>query len=136
MNRLVRAMLNRLLGSRGERAAERHLRRHGFRLLARGYRTAMGEIDLIAREGATIVFIEVKSRRQVESESEPAEAVTPEKQRRLTLAALHFLRRHDLLERPCRFDVLAIVWPEGRRAPTVAHIRNAFPAVGRGQMFR
>lgn len=108
------------------------LRRAGLRVLIRGYRTEQGEVDLIARDGDTLVFVEVKSR----SRGEPAEAVTPEKQRRLTLAALHFLKRHDLLEQPCRFDVVAIVWPEGRRPASVEHLRDAFEAVGHGQMFR
>jgi putative endonuclease len=133
MNRYVRAVLNRLLGNRGEEAAAQYLRReHGFRILVRSYRTAWGEIDLIARDGDTLVFIEVKARRQ----GTPAEMVTPEKQRRLTLAALHFLKRHKLLEQRCRFDVVAIVWPENGSAPQIEHIRDAFPAVGHGQMFR
>ena len=62
--------------------------------------------------------------------------MTPEKQRRLTMAALHFLRRHDLLEQRCRFDVVAIVWADDRRAPQIEHIRDAFEAVGHGQWFR
>jgi putative endonuclease len=131
MNPIARALLNRLLGDRGERAAARHLRRQGLRIIMRGYRTSRGEIDLIARDGPTYVFIEVKSRRH----GTPSEAVTPEKQRRLTNAALHFLKRYNLLEKPSRFDVVAIVWPDDRRAPSIEHIRNAFDAVGRGQMF-
>ncbi len=103
-----------------------------MRIIARNYRTAQGEVDLIARDGDTIVFVEVKARRR----GEPAEAVTPEKQRRLTLAALHFLKRHRLLEYAGRFDVVAVVWPESGRAPGIEHFRDAFPAVGRGQMFR
>src|SRR4051812_36692675 len=132
MNVIARAFWSRWLGDRGERAAARHLRRAGMRVLVRGYRTEQGEVDLIARDGDTLVFVEVKSR----SRGEPAEAVTPEKQRRLTLAALHFLRRHGLLEQRCRFDVVAIVWPGGRRPAAVEHYRDAFEAVGRGQMFR
>lgn len=132
MNPILRALMSRLLGDRGERAAARFLRRQGFRVILRGYRTPLGEIDLIARDGDTLVFIEVKARRQ----GTPAEAVTPEKQRRLTLAALRFLAEHGLLEQSCRFDVVAIVWPDGRRTPQIDHFRNAFPAVGRGQMFR
>ncbi|SIO58643.1 putative endonuclease [Singulisphaera sp. GP187] len=133
MNPIVRAALNRLLGSRGERHAARYLREQGFRILAKGYRTPLGEIDLIARDGDVLVFVEVKSRRQ----GQPAEAVTLEKQRRLTMAALQFLARHRLLEnQQARFDVVAIVWPDDRKAPTVEHFRNAFEAVGRGQMFR
>ena len=74
----------------------------------------------------------MKARRQ----GVPAEAVTPEKQRRLTLAATHFLRMHRMLEQRCRFDVVAIVWPDDRREPQIEHIRDAFEAVGRWQMFR
>lgn len=133
MNPLVRAALSRLLGNRGERVAADHLCRQGLRILARGYRTPYGEIDLVARDGDVLVFIEVKSRRQ----GEPAEAVTAEKQRRLTLAALRFLTEHRLLDQvPCRFDVVAITWPDDRRPPVVEHLKNAFEAVGRGQMFR
>jgi putative endonuclease len=92
----------------------------------------MGEIDLIAREGDTLVFVEVKTRRH----GVPAEAVTLAKQRRITLAALDFLGRYNVQEVRSRFDVVAIVWPEERRDPQIEHIRNAFEAVGRGQMFR
>ncbi|MBX6315747.1 MAG: YraN family protein [Isosphaeraceae bacterium] len=128
----LRAWLRRLLGDRGERAAARYLRRRGLRIITRGYRTPLGEIDLIARDGDTLVFIEVKTRRR----GDPTEAVTPEKQRRLTLAALHFLRRYDLLEGRCRFDVVAVTWPEAGQALSIEHFPAAFEAVGRDQMFR
>jgi putative endonuclease len=131
MKTIVRALLSRWLGDRGERAAAQFLRHKGFRVLLRGYRTQRGEIDLIARTGETLVFVEVKARRQ----GEPAEAVTLEKQRRLTLAALHFLKRHGLLEQRCRFDVVTVVWPDGGE-PVIEHYPNAFEAVGQGQMFR
>jgi putative endonuclease len=132
MNPIVRALWNRLLGSRGEQEAARYLRRQGLRILRRGYRTDQGEIDLVARDGDVTVFVEVKARRR----GVPAEAVTPEKQRRLTLAGLHFLKKHNLLDHRSRFDVVAIVWPEEGRRPQIEHIRDAFEAVGRGQMFR
>ena len=132
MRSTIRTVWSRWFGDRGEREAARHLRSLGYRVIVRGYRTTQGEVDLICREGDVLVFVEVKSRRQ----GQPAEAVTPEKQRRLTLAALHFLKRHGLLEQPCRFDVVAIVWPEGRRPESINVFRNAFDAVGRGQMFR
>jgi putative endonuclease len=132
MNALVRSIWNRWMGDRGEREAARYLRRHGLRIVLRGYRTPRGEIDLIARDGDTLVFVEVKTRRQ----GVPAEAVTPAKQLRLTLAALQFLTEHRLLDQRVRFDVVAIVWPEGGRGPVIEHIRNAFEACGRGQMFR
>jgi putative endonuclease len=131
MTSIVRAFLNRLLGDQGERAAARYLRRQGMRVLLRGYRTRLGEIDLIVRDGETLVFVEVKSRRQ----GSPAEAVTPEKERRLTNAALQFLRKYDLLEQRSRFDIVAIVWPHDRKTPTFEHFRNAFEPVGRWQMF-
>jgi putative endonuclease len=129
---ILRAFLNRLLGARGEQTAARFLRRQKMKILQRGYRAPQGEIDLVARDGNVLVFVEVKARRQ----GVPAEAVTPEKQRRLTLAALHFLKKYGLLDEPSRFDVVAIVWPEDRSPPQIEHIRNAFEAVGRGQMFR
>jgi putative endonuclease len=132
MTSIVRALWNRVLGERGERAAARYLRGRGMRILYRSYGTAWGEIDLIARDSEILVFVEVKTRR----EGVPAEAVTPEKERRLTLAALHFLRQHGLLEARCRFDIVAIVWPDDRQPPTIEHIPNAFEAVGRWQMFR
>jgi putative endonuclease len=127
-----RRFWSRLFGQAGEREAASYLKRQGLKILCRGYRTDHGEIDLVALDGAVVVFVEVKSRRQ----GEPAEAVTAEKQRRLTLAALHFLKMHSLLDQPCRFDVVAIVWPEDRSPPQIDHIRDAFEAVGRGQMFR
>jgi putative endonuclease len=103
-----------------------------MRILRRGYRTANGEIDLIARDGDTLAFVEVKARRR----GQPAEAVTTEKQRRLTLAALHFLKRYGLLETRTRFDVVAILWPDDGAEPEIEHIRDAFEARGRGQLFR
>lgn len=132
MNPVLRAFLGKMLGDRGESAAARHLKKQGMRVLRRGFRTARGEIDLIARDGDTLVFVEVKTRRR----GEPAEAVTTEKQRRLTLAALEFLKRHNLLEQRSRFDVVAILWPDDNAVPTIEHYRNAFEAQGRGQMFR
>ena len=104
-----------------------------MRIITRGYRTNQGEIDLIARDGDMLVFVEVKTRRR----GDPAEAVTPRKQRRLTLAALHFLKRYDLLETVRgRFDIVAIVWADDHAEPTIEHISNAFEAVGKFQMFR
>lgn len=127
----LRDLWRRWLGDRGERLAARHLRRAGMRVIVRNYRAPRGEVDLVARDGDTVVFVEVKTRRR----GEPAEAVTPEKQRRLTLAAMHFLKRHRLLEHAGRFDVVAIVWPEPGGPPAIEHFRDAFPAVGRGQMY-
>lgn len=89
------------------------------------------ELDLIARDGDVLVFVEVKSRRA----GEPAEAVTPEKQRRLTAAALEFQKRYHVLEVPSRFDVVTVVWPAGSRRPEITHYRNAFEARGGSSMY-
>jgi putative endonuclease len=132
MNPPLRALFGRLLGDRGERAAVALLKRRGMRILRRNYRTKHGEVDVVAREGTAVVFVEVKARRR----GDPTEAVTPEKQRRLTLAALHFLKRYRLLEHRCRFDVVAVLWPDDAGPPTVEHYPDAFEPPGRGQMFR
>ena len=87
----------RSLGRRGERAAEPLLRRKGYKIVARGERGPLGELDLVAVDGRTVVFVEVKTRRSHDA-GHPAEAVGPEKQQRLTRLALAYLKRHDLLE--------------------------------------
>jgi putative endonuclease len=124
----------RSLGQRGERAAARYLRRSGYKIVARRERGRLGELDLVAVDGRTLVFVEVKTRRTHDA-GHPAESVGSQKQKRLTRLALAFLKRHDLLEYAARFDVLAITWPDGAKRPTIQHYKNAFEAVGRGQMF-
>jgi putative endonuclease len=124
----------RPLGERGEAAAARYLRRKGYKIVARSDRHRLGELDLVAVDRRTVVFVEVKTRRSHDT-GHPAEAITPEKQRRLTRLALAFLKRHSLLETPARFDVVAITWPEDSRRPTIEHYQNAFEPVGEGQMF-
>ena len=118
---------------RGERAAERLLRRKGYIIVGRNVRNSFGELDLVAVDGRTVVFVEVKARRS--DLENPAEAVTEEKQRRLTRAALAYLKRNHLLEQSARFDVAAVVWPKNERRPTVRHYVNAFEPVGTYQVF-
>jgi putative endonuclease len=109
--RSIRRTVPRYRGLRGvgqewEDAAARHLQHEGYRILARNYRTKAGEIDFVAEDGATLCFIEVKARRTPAFGS-PAEAVTPDKQRRIWNAAQLYLRKARV--RPvCRFDVVAI----------------------------
>lgn len=123
------------LGQRGEAFACRYLKRKGYRIVARQDRSRLGEIDIVAVEGRTVVFVEVKTRTAAEKGT-PDEAVDADKQQRLTRAGLAFLRRHHLLGHcSARFDVIAIVWPEGRRPPEIQHIENAFPPTGEFQMF-
>ncbi len=122
------------LGNEGERLAARFLRRQGYRILARRYRTVLGEIDLVARDGACIVFVEVKTRR-TESAGLPHEAVDRAKQAQLTRLALVFLKRYRLLEQSARFDIVSIVWEGSGAEPQIVHYKNAFEPPGRGQMF-
>lgn len=127
-------LLNRWLGDRGERKAAGFLRRQGFRILARQYANPYGEIDLIARDGDAIVFVEVKTRRS-DVAGLPVEAVTSDKQRKMTKTALVWLKRRGLLESHCRFDVVSILWPEDSKAPQITHYKNAFPAIGVNGMY-
>ncbi|MEX2185826.1 MAG: YraN family protein [Pirellulales bacterium] len=124
------------LGARGERAAARYLKRLGYRIVDRGVRSRLGELDIVAVDERTVVFVEVKTRTGTDA-GQPLDAVTPEKQRRLTQAALAFLKYRGLLEHRSRFDVVSIVWPADAREPRIEHVVNAFEAVGpRGQMYR
>jgi len=122
------------LGRRGEDAAARYLRKLGYIIVARGHRGSIGELDLIAVDGRTVVFIEVKTRTSHDA-GHPADAVDEAKQRRLTRLALSYLKRHDLLESSARFDVVAVTWPAGRGQPTIEHFQNAFEAVGFDGMY-
>jgi putative endonuclease len=122
------------LGDLGERLAADYLRGLGFEIVARQHLSQIGEIDLIARDGDTIVFVEVKTR-QSTAAGLPTEAITPHKQRQMTRAALAYLKRHDLLECRARFDVVAIVLSPDGAKPQITHYRNAFEATGSGQMF-
>ncbi len=122
------------LGQMGERAAERYLKRLGYIIVARGERDDLGELDLVAVDGRTIVFVEVKTRRG-DLAGRPAEAVDEAKQRRITRLALAYLKRHDLLDYSARFDVMAVTWPAGAKQPVIEHLKSAFEAVGPRGMF-
>jgi len=112
------------LGKLGESVACEALTRAGYAVLARRFRTRIGEIDIVCRDGATVVFVEVKARRSTRF-GIPAEAVTPRKQRRIVTMAQVFLSRRRLEGRPCRFDVVSVLMPPGQ-APVVRIIRDAF----------
>lgn len=97
-------------------------------------RDRIGEIDLVAVDGRTVVFVEVKTRRH-HAAGHPVEAVDADKQRRVTRTALSYLRRHDLLEHSARFDIVAVTWPDGQPQPDIEHYKDAFEPADRGQMF-
>jgi putative endonuclease len=130
----MRRWWRRLLGSGGEHEAARFLKKLGYRIVARGYATRLGELDLVALDGDCYVFVEVKTRKSIAA-GRPDEAVHHDKQKRLTRAALGYLKKHGLLERRARFDVVAVVWPENVRTPEITHYRNAFEPTGFGQMY-
>jgi len=117
------------LGQRGEAAAARYLCRRGYKILARGDHFGPGELDLVALDRKTIVFVEVKTRQSAVM-GHPSEAVDDRKQRKLTRLAETFLKRYGLQELSARFDVIAITWPAEKWFPTIEHIKNAFDAVG------
>lgn len=125
----------RWFGTRSERAAACFLRRLGYRIVARNWSCKLGELDLVALDGACVVFVEVRSTQTGPSER-PAASVGAAKQRRLTSLALCFLQQKKLLNYMARFDVVVIRWPPGQREPTVVHFPHAFEAVGEGHMFR
>ena len=109
-------------GAEAEERAARFLERQGLCILQRNYRTRQGEVDVIAQEGATLVFVEVRARRSL-AFGGAAASVNRAKQRRIEAAARHYLLRLGS-EPPCRFDVLA--W-QGTQ-PEPAWIRGAFEA--------
>jgi putative endonuclease len=118
-----RVAIKQSLGSAGEAAAERWLRSHGFEIVARGFRARCGEIDLIARDGAQVVFVEVKTRTS-DAFGRPSEAVNAQKRRRIARVASSFLVRSGWTETACRFDVVEVL-PVGA-GWRVTHIPDAF----------
>jgi putative endonuclease len=118
-------MANRLqlLGKSGEALAIRHLKKEGYRILAHNYRNRLGEIDIIAQDGDTIVFVEVKSRR-TGSFGHPKLAVNPAKQRQISKVALSYLKQYRQLDTSARFDVVSIL--SAGNAPNIEIIKNAF----------
>ena len=112
-------------GKTGEDRAVDELERRGYAVLARRYRTKQGEIDVVARDGDTTVFVEVKARATGEFGT-AAEAVTRRKQLKLASMARDYLARNDLSNVPCRFDVVAI---DGvGESAVIAVYQNAFDA--------
>lgn len=112
------------LGRLGEKLGARFMRRLGYRIAARNYTCPAGEVDLIAIDGDSVVFVEVKTRRDDTTEY-PEDAVNTTKRRRLTATARYYLLQAKAERRSCRFDVLAVLLKEGE-APRVEHFIDAF----------
>ena len=110
-------------GKKNEKLATGFLKRGGFRILEKNFRTPGGEVDIIAVEGDVFVFVEVKARRSSRY-GHPKWAITPSKQRHLSAAAIAYLKRVGKTGSRARFDVITIQYADDR--PHIEHIRNAF----------
>lgn len=106
------------LGKKGEKIAAQFLQSCGYKIIECNARNCFGEIDIIAQEGKTICFIEVKTRRSSRCGA-PAESVTARKRTQIARSALAYLKSHNLLSNPARFDVVQVT-------DAVSVIRNAF----------
>jgi len=116
----------KLLGSFGEAAAAEHLRKKRYEIAAMNYRCSLGELDIVARQKDTWVFVEVKLRREGGYAS-AAEAVTPAKQRKVRAAAESWLVLNGAEDDPCRFDVIVVYLEKnGSRVSSIRHLEEAF----------
>ena len=114
------------LGDRGENVAAKHLRTLGYRILIRNFECKFGEVDIIARDGKNLVFVEVKTRK--DTDSEPDAQVNSHKQRQVTKCAEFYLTRYSNIQPAVRFDVISVLWPRNPE-PIIRHIIDAFTAV-------
>lgn len=114
-----------ILGERGENVAAKYLRNKGYKIITRNFRCPVGEIDIIARDGAMLVFVEVKTRTL--DDPTPEEQINADKQHQLTKAGRYYLSRYGTPQPAARFDVIAIVWPRGHE-PQIRHHKHAFEA--------
>ncbi len=119
-------MLNRrqILGKNGEKTVVSYLEKIGYKILIKNYRCKLGEIDIIARDGAFLVFIEVKTRSGL-GYGFPAAAVNARKQKQISRAAQCYLAELHLFDSPARFDVISVL-PGDNGSPRIDHINNAF----------
>ncbi len=113
--------LNKFKGSSGERIAEEYLKKEGYDILARNFRTRLGEIDIVASKGEYLVFVEVKARKS-EAYGFPSESVTYAKQRKISMVASQYIKLNMYFGAAVRFDVVEVYLTEGR----INHIENAF----------
>lgn len=114
---------NLWLGKSGEDEAVTFLKENGYKILARNYKSKLGEVDIIAKDRDSICFIEVKARRS-DRFGLPQEAVQLSKQRQISKAALNFLKTGNLLDKKARFDVVSVLYSNGE--PKLELIKGAF----------
>jgi len=119
--------LRKKIGARGEDLAISELKGHGYKIIERNYRCRHGEVDAIARDGDTLVFVEVKTRSE-DSFGSPLEAVTVSKRRKISTLARWYVASRHLEEVPVRFDVVAVDVSGAK--PEITLIRSAFDDSG------
>ena len=112
------------LGNRGEELAATFLKQKGFQIISRNYRQKTGEVDIIAKDGNTLVFIEVKTRSSLLF-GQPFEAVTERKQTQLNRIALDYMTRNKITNQAARFDVVSILIEKNKK-PEIEHLQNCF----------
>ena len=112
------------LGKYGEDLATEYLEKKGFQIIVRNYRQKTGEVDIIARDEETLVFIEVKTRSSLLF-GQPFEAVTAAKQKQLNRIALDYISRNKIKDQAARFDVISILI-EKNKQPKINHLQNCF----------
>jgi putative endonuclease len=113
-------------GRWGEEIAMRALRAKGYRVVGRRIAVGRDELDIVMRDGDTLVFVEVKTRADG-AFGRPSEAITPAKRRRLSRAAVRYLMKRREKPEFIRFDVVEVIGRRDGPAPLVEHIQNAFP---------
>ena len=119
----------RQIGNIGERAAARHLKRGGYKILDRNYTAFDAEIDIIAIKDGTVCFVEVKTRtlgREDAREPRPASAVNPEKQRKIIRCAKAFMSSNYKIKAKMRFDVIEVFLHENKKVAEINHLISAF----------
>lgn len=124
MKNPAKPISNRALGDLGETIAEDFLKKEGYRILERNARSPLGEIDVVAKDGKVLVFVEIKTRRNL-SCGYPEEAINANKRKRLSRLASWYLCRFGGTSEPVRFDVLSILLRSDEK-PRIRLIRNAF----------
>ncbi len=112
-------------GEKSESVAVDFLKKQGYRIIELNYRTKLGEIDIIAKQEKTLVFIEVKARKSSRF-GRPELAVTPKKQRKISMVALFYLKSTKQSNAKARFDVVAINSAKAKESPNIKIIKNAF----------
>lgn len=119
----VRRSNHLLKGKQGENIAANYLKKKGYKIVERNYHCKFGEIDIIALDGEILTFIEIKTRNSREH-IPPEFTVTKHKQSKIKRTATHYLGKHGIENRDCRFDIVAITMEKGKK--DIVLYKNAF----------